>query len=81
MTETTDNRPVLPKASLLRWEIGFALLVKVLFLIGLWFLIFRWMDRPVGHPDVAAHFSLPSTQTADPSAIFPQQKKEPSHVR
>ncbi len=81
MSETTDHHPVLPKASLLRWEISLALLVKCLFLIGLWFLIFRWMDRPVGKPDVAAHFALPAMPSGDPSDIFPQQKKEPSHVR
>jgi hypothetical protein len=47
--------PKLPKAGQLRWEIGFALLIKILLLIGLWLLIFRWMDKPTAKPDIAEH--------------------------
>ncbi|OAH97093.1 hypothetical protein A1353_23540, partial [Methylomonas methanica] len=54
--------PVIPKPSLLRWEIGFAMLIKVLLLIGLWFLIFRWMDKPSTKPDIAEHFALPAAK-------------------
>lgn len=59
---TTTKHPQPTPTSLLRWEIGFALLIKALLLIGLWFLIFRWMDKPASKPDVAAHFALPTAQ-------------------
>ena len=61
----------------LRLEIGIAMLIKILLLTGLWFLIFRWQDRPASKPDIAAHFALPSaTQT-----ISSSQPKESDHVR
>jgi hypothetical protein len=75
---TTPLDPTLPKPSLLRWEIGIALLIKVLLLIALWFLIFRWMDKPVSKPDIAAHFALPATPTDISSQPLTQ---ESSHVR
>lgn len=78
----TSLGPAIPKPSLLRWEIGIAVLIKILLLIGLWFLIFRWMDKPVGKPDVATHFALPATQTVTPTDISSQPlTKESSHVR
>lgn len=43
----------------LRWELGVALLLKILLLTGLWFLLHRWPERPVVKPDIAAHFALP----------------------
>lgn len=46
----------------LRWEISLALVVKVALLAGLWFLIFRWPERPAAKPDIAAHFALPAPQ-------------------
>ncbi|MEY4210654.1 MAG: hypothetical protein RLZ92_1035 [Pseudomonadota bacterium] len=58
----------------LGWEIATALLLKIVLLIGLWFLIFRWSDRPTTKPDVAQH--LLST---DPVSI--QSIQESSHVR
>ncbi|MFZ2727139.1 MAG: cytochrome oxidase putative small subunit CydP [Methylococcaceae bacterium] len=42
----------------LRLEISVALLIKLLLLMALWFLIFRWQERPHTKPDIAAHFSL-----------------------
>jgi hypothetical protein len=66
-----------PKSNLFRWEIGVALLVKIVLLIGLWFLIFRWQDKTRVKPDIAAHFALPAEQ-ADFS-YHPQ--KEPNHDR
>lgn len=66
-----------PKPGLLRWEIGIALLIKVILLTGLWFLIFRWQDKPATKPDIAAHFALPAGQ-ADFSS---QPQKESHHVR
>jgi len=59
----TDGKPALPKPSLLRWEISFALLIKVLLLTGLWFLIFRWQDHPADKPDMARHFALSASQS------------------
>jgi hypothetical protein len=72
----------LPKANQLRWEIGAALLIKIVLLTGLWFLIFRWQDRPVGKPDMAEHFALPAAQTADSANLSTQSlTKESTHVR
>ena len=65
----------------LGWEIGIALIIKVLLLTGLWFLLFRWPGQPVSKPDIAAHFvpAIPQTQTiADFSS---QPVKEFRHVR
>ena len=67
----------LPKAHRLRWEITTALLIKIVLLIGLWFLIFRWMDRPSSKPDIAEHFALPAAV----STTFSQPNQEPRHVR
>lgn len=78
---TNFLKPALPKSSLLRWEIGAALLIKILLLIGLWFLIFRWMDKPVSKPDIAQHFALPAVQTATPNDISSQPQQESRHVR
>lgn len=78
MTDATAKHPVLPKPNRLRWEIGIALLIKVLLLIGLWFLIFRWMDKPAGKPDIAAHFDLPAAASSDFSS---QPIKESRHVQ
>jgi hypothetical protein len=79
---TTPLDPALPKPSLLRWEIAIAVLIKILLLIGLWFLIFRWMDKPVSKPDVAAHFALPATQAVAPTDIPSQSlTQDTSHVR
>ena len=77
MTDATDDNSLLPKQNLLRWEISAALLIKILLLIGLWFLIFRWMDKPASKPDIARRFALPAV-TADFSA---QAKQEANHVR
>lgn len=68
MNDTTPLKPI-PKSSLLRWEIGLALLIKILLLTALWFLIFRWQDRPSTKPDMANHFALPAAQTAKSSHL------------
>lgn len=74
--------PVLPKAGLLGWEISAALLIKVVLLTGLWFLLFRWQDRPASKPDMAAHFALPSAKPAAPADFSSQISiKESTHVR
>jgi hypothetical protein len=42
------------------WEISLALLAKIILLVGLWFLIFRWHgEKPKPQKDIAAHFNLP----------------------
>jgi hypothetical protein len=77
----TPLEPVLPKSSLLRWEIGFAMLIKILLLVGLWFLIFRWMDKPNDKPDIAEHFALPAAQPQSNPEFSSQLTKESRHVR
>ncbi len=67
------TKPSLPKPGLLRWEITLALFIKVILLIGLWFLIFRWLQRPTEKTDIAEHFALPSAQSAAHPG-FPSQQ-------
>ncbi|MCK9606290.1 MAG: hypothetical protein M0R33_07545 [Methylomonas sp.] len=82
MINSNSFKPHLPRPSLLRWEIAAALLIKIVLLIGLWFLIFRWQDRPVDKPDMAEHFALSSANAVAPVDFSSQSlKKEPSHVR
>jgi len=61
------DKPPLPKANLLRWEISVALLIKLFLLIGLWFLIFQWQGQPADKPDIAEHFALSPSQS---SAVY-----------
>ena len=81
MLETTTKSIVVPRSGLLRWEIGIALLIKIALLTGLWFLIFRWPNKPVLKPDIAVHFMSPSTQ----AQVFPdstsQSTKDTRHDR
>lgn len=74
-------QPAIPKPTLLRWEIGAAILIKILLLLGLWLLIFRWMDKPAGKPDIAAHFALPVDQTLPSPDLSSQSTQESRHVR
>ena len=67
----------LPKPNRLRWEISFALLFKIVLLIGLWFLIFRWPEKADHPADMAARLALP---TAD-SPLSSPQPQEFNHVR
>jgi len=53
---------LIAKPNILRWEIAVALAIKLILLVGLWFIIFRWQDRPATKPDIAAHFALPTAQ-------------------
>ncbi len=53
---------LIAKPNILRWEIAVALAIKLILLVGLWFIIFRWQDRPATKPDIAAHFALPAAQ-------------------
>ena len=62
----------------LSWEISTALLIKLLLLIGLWFLIFRWSEKPANKPDIAQHFALPAL-SKQPDLSQPSQ--ENAHVR
>ena len=81
MTEV-PNQTAVPKPGLLRWEIGFALIIKVLLLTGLWFLIFRWPEKPVARPDIAEHLALPPVVSNAPTAHLTSQPQEESrHVR
>lgn len=77
MNDASPDRPLLPKTSALRWEIGAAIGIKLLLLAGLWFFIFRWQERPAAKPDIAAHLALPAA--AQPFSSQPV--KESDHVR
>lgn len=66
-----------PAKNVLRREIGWALAIKIILLAALWFLVFRWQDRPAKPPDIAAHFALPGS-AADFSS---QPHKELNHDR
>jgi hypothetical protein len=81
MTDVITKPVTIPSSSLFRWEIGIALFIKVLFLIGLWFLIFRWPDKPAVKPDIAAHFVPVSPQSQVNSNFSSQSSKESLHVR
>lgn len=59
----------IPAPSRLRREIGAALVIKLLLLFGLWWLLFRWQDRPQTQPDMAAHLALPSAQAVYSKSI------------
>lgn len=78
--QSTPLKTPLPNPGLLRWEIAIALIVKIMLLVGLWFLIFRWMDKPAVKADVAAHFNLPAANAAV-TDFSSQPPKESSHVR
>ncbi|MFA5984881.1 MAG: hypothetical protein WC782_12765 [Methylococcaceae bacterium] len=81
MREINQIKPVIHKSNQLHWEIGLALLIKVLLLLGLWFLIFRWPDRPVTKPDIALRFSLPDMPAPQGKSDFLQLTQEFYHVR
>lgn len=81
MSEISHTKPVLAKPGRLRWEIGLALLVKVILLTGLWFLLFRWQDRPQAKPDIAAHFALPAPASGLGQAHTKTITQETTHVR
>lgn len=66
----------------LRRELTLALLVKIILLVGLWFLIFRWQGKPaVPPPDIAAHFQLAPSTAVAPSASHPSTFSENPHDR
>jgi len=78
MSDSTRTARMPPKTHLLRWEISTALLIKMVLLTGLWFLIFRWQERPVIKPDISVHFALPAAQSgANPD--FPSHSTQESH--
>ncbi len=78
-TAELNNKP--PSTSLLRWEIGIALLLKTILLTGLWFLIFRWEGKPITKPDIAARFALQNSQPGQSSVFITHPTKESVHVR
>ncbi|WP_347988840.1 hypothetical protein [Methylomonas sp. AM2-LC] len=81
MNEFVSKSVSVPKTSLYRWEIGVALIIKVIFLTGLWFLIFRWPDKPVHKPDIAVHFMQSNSQPQVDPDFSSQSKKETHHDR
>jgi len=71
------NRPIKSQLPPNRfaWEIGVALSLKILLLIGLWFLLFRWLGQPLQQIDITRHFA-PKDQaivSALPLASQPQK--------
>ncbi|MDD4915825.1 MAG: hypothetical protein PHW13_12405 [Methylococcales bacterium] len=81
MTDLTLKPATIPKSGLFRWEIGIALLFKIVLLTGLWFLIFRWSDKPAEKPDIAAHLLSPGGQAMISPDLFAQPQQETRHVR
>lgn len=82
MTGSAKINRILPRPGLLRWEIGIALLIKIILLIGLWFLIFHWGGKPpTEKPDIAQRFSLPAKQSSITPSLLSQSYKESRHVR
>lgn len=78
----TKTVPIpIPKSNLFRWEISIALLVKLILIVGLWFLIFRWSDKPIEKPDIAAHFRLENSQSQLHADFNSQITQESHHVR
>jgi len=73
---------MLSKSSTLRFEITAALIVKVLLLVGLWFVIFRFPGRdPNARPDIAAQLLAPvDHQLPPPDSPTPKSSETP-HVR
>jgi hypothetical protein len=81
MASSAKINRILPRPGLLRWEIGIALLIKIILLTGLWFLIFRWEGQPApAKPDIAQHFALPAKHAAITSGLSSQSYKVSSHV-
>lgn len=81
MSNSAKTNPALPRPGLLRWEIGIALVIKILLLTGLWFLIFRWEGQPSPKPDIAQRFALPADKPSVNPGFSSQSYKESSHVR
>ncbi len=81
MIDASNTNRALPRPGLLRWEIGIALLIKIILLAGLWFLIFRWQDRPTSKPDIAAHLVMPTAPAHVTRDFSSQPVKELRHVR
>ena len=65
----------------LRWELGVALLIKIILITGLWFLIFRWSEKPAVKPDVAQLFAPAQQQTIEPSHFSLPETQESHNVR
>ncbi len=81
MSEVVSKSVLIPKPGIFRWEIGIALLIKLLFLLGLWFLLFHWPNKPVVKPDIAAVFENRDVQVQQSSDSFSQPVKENRDVR
>lgn len=73
---------MLSKSTNLRFEITAALIVKVLLLVGLWFVIFRFPGRdPAARPDIAAQLLTPVDHQSPPTDSPTPQSSETPHVR
>jgi hypothetical protein len=81
MKDARPKLPTLPPVGLLRKQISLALCLKVLLLTGLWFLLFRWPERPQSKSDIASHFSLTTRQTPETTDSAILAAKEKPNVR
>lgn len=63
----------------LRFELTAALVLKVILLVALWFVIFRYGGKKAApQPDIAEQFQLPATAGPSESTHSPLEN---SHVR
>jgi len=71
-----------PPPNRFAWEIGLALSLKIVLLVGLWFLLFRWLGRPGQQTDITRHFA-PKDQAIVSAPPLPLnfENKENRHVR
>ncbi|MFM8444909.1 MAG: cytochrome oxidase putative small subunit CydP [Methylococcus sp.] len=70
------------KSSTLRLEITLALIIKVMLLVGLWFVIFRFPGHHPGErPDIAAQLLAPAGLQPAPADSPTSDSSETSHVR
>ncbi|WP_150046504.1 MULTISPECIES: hypothetical protein [Methylomonas] len=71
------NRPIKSQLPPNRfaWEIGVALSLKILLLIGLWFLLFRWLGQPLQQIDITRHFAPKDQATISAPSPATQLRK------
>jgi hypothetical protein len=81
MNETMIKTSKLPGVGLFKWEIGIALLIKIMLLTGLWFLIFASPNKPVAKSEIAAHFLTPVSDAPVKPVYSSQSQQESSHDR
>lgn len=76
-------KPFPAKPGALRRDIAIAISIKVLLLVALWFLMFRWNGsvKPPEAEHMFATFAPPAPATDLTPSPSPSNTKEPTHVR